>query len=279
MIQLLAASPYKEFKHIWVADSAYGSFDNLSIFDSMNCKVVLSVRKNFLGTTGALLDAFCTGKGSVSICNPSNFILTMCQTKNQNDSITNKFLLTNAVASCTTVEPIQIREQIEEDDRTVQIENVSIDLDGSYTKITMEKLSQKNLKIICETLKLTKTGTKKKLVDRIFNYYLHPKRSDDEVKLLEQIKKSQQKKKNILYKIYRRDFNAEDVFDKYLLKRLPKWKFKNWRSKLLITIILSQIINAWSMNCEKAKNEAKSLNEFIKEVALNWVKKIITKTP
>ena len=78
----------------------------------------------------------------------------------------------------------------------------------------------------------------------------------------------------MLHKLYGREFNAEDVFDIYLYKLLPKWKLKNWRSKVAITLVLSQILNAWSIRCEKLRNDDKDFRTFISEVAKHWVSKL-----
>ena len=64
MIMLLEASPYKEQIHLRIAENAFGSMKSLETFSAMNCQVLLSDRKGFLGTTGALFDSYCTKGGA-----------------------------------------------------------------------------------------------------------------------------------------------------------------------------------------------------------------------
>ena len=73
--------------------------ESLKIFSSINCQVIMSVRKGYTGSTEALLDAYCTGKGSIAICKPGNVVVSMSAVKEQNGKIINKFLLTNALSS------------------------------------------------------------------------------------------------------------------------------------------------------------------------------------
>ena len=90
MAMLLEASPYKEQTHLWIADNAFGSMKSLETLSAMNCQVLLSVRKGFLGTTGALLDSYCTKGGAILICKPSGVFLTMSAVKEQNRKKVNK---------------------------------------------------------------------------------------------------------------------------------------------------------------------------------------------
>ena len=90
MAMLLEASPYKEQTHLWIAENAFGSMESLETLSEMNCQVLLSVRKGFLGTTGALLDSYCTKGGAISMCKPSGVVLTMSAVKDQNGKKVNK---------------------------------------------------------------------------------------------------------------------------------------------------------------------------------------------
>ena len=75
----------------------------------------MSVRKGYTGSNGALLDAYCTGKGSIAICKLGNVVMSMSAVKEQNGKIINKFLLTNALSSPTVEEVIELGDAIEED--------------------------------------------------------------------------------------------------------------------------------------------------------------------
>jgi hypothetical protein len=70
-----------------------------------------------------------------------------------------------------------------------------------------------------------------------------------------------------------REFNSEDLFDTLLSDWLPNWSLKNWGTKVTIALILTQIINSWTMQAEVQKSNAKSLREFINKVGHIWVSK------
>ncbi len=186
----------------------------------------------------------------------------------------NKFLLTNALKNLETQEPIEIMQQGEVDNEEFEIKGVSEELNGSYTKKSLEDLKGKQLKEICKTFSIPQTGKKNKLAERIHKHLTRPEVNDEEIKLLDQIKEAQQTEKSFLHKLYGREFNAEDVFDIYLYKHLPKWRMNSWRSKVLITLVISQILNAWSIRCEKLKNDDKNFKTFISEVAGHWISKL-----
>ena len=135
----------------------------------------------------------------------------------------------------------------------------------------MIRLQAKKLKEILHFHQLPKSGSKKKLVDRIFRYYTKPEMNDNEVKLFEQIKSSQGTEKHFLHKIYKSEFNSQDILDKHLLKFLPRWRLQNWKTKVLISIILTQIINAWALQSEVQNSGKKSLRSFIEEVGKIWI--------
>jgi hypothetical protein len=66
MEKLLSMSSRTGNTHIWVADSAYTTSESFDKFQQMDKKIILSIRKNFLGDTGELLDRFCTKPGSIA---------------------------------------------------------------------------------------------------------------------------------------------------------------------------------------------------------------------
>lgn len=201
MVQLLEAAPYKGQSHVWVADSAFGSWENLKKFDEMDCQVILSTAINKLGPLSILLNTFCTKKGSVLIINRSENVLSM----HHQNSRKNKFLLTNAVHECTSISIPENDDQSEQSEEQIRIVDTSDQLDGYYKEIQLKNLTKKNLEEICLKSNLPKSGNKEQLAKRIFRHYSEPERNDFEVKLLNQIKSSQlAKKKSSSQNLYER---------------------------------------------------------------------------
>ena len=94
---------------------------------------------------------------------------------------------------------------------------------------------------------------------------------DPGVMLLNQIRNSQSTEPNQFQEIYKSNFKSEDNFNQRLMEFLPKFKLYNWRAKVLIAVILTQIINAYSLLQEKNFPQKSDLRNFIREFAENWL--------
>ena len=82
--------------------------------------------------------------------------MSMSAVKQQNGKIINKFLLTNALLSPTLEEVLPIEDPVEEEGLRINIDDVSIELNGFYTKLLLLELTAKELKQICTKNSLQK---------------------------------------------------------------------------------------------------------------------------
>ena len=272
MNRLLQASPLRGNTHIWVADSAYGNNRAIEGYQRMGKKVVLSIRKDFLGDTRKLLDEYCTKGGSISLSKSTPpFFLSMTPVKEKDEKVTNKFLITNAAEVLQSKDLPDLKE--EEISDTITLKGIRGVNKGADSKQDLHEFTVDILKHICESIGLSKSGSKEKLVDKIFFRKSKAEYSDNQVIALNMLRESQSDDSNQLQQIYKEQFNLEDTFNECLLEFLPKFTVTNWRTKVLIGVILSQIVNARALLEERQKGKKIKLRKFLNQVSEYWIQK------
>ena len=225
-----------------------------------------------MGDTADLLQQLFIKSGSISLTKPAPpFFLSMTPVKEKDEKITNKFLITNAVERCAVTALPCLDDENDSDE--IEIKGVSGVEDGSYSKQTLLALRGVQLQAICKSSGATRGGTKAEMVEKFFFRLTRKEYTDPEVKLVNLLREHQSSRSNIIHQIYKSQFNSQDNFNTCMLAFLPRFTLYNWRTKVLLSLILSQIVNAWAVLQEKIHPAKSDLRSFIDKVSDHWIAK------
>lgn len=133
-----------------------------------------------------------------------------------------------------------------------QMSETSLDDPESPQKHTLEDLQQKrvqDLKIICDSMNISKAGKKADIIDRI----LRTQELDEEAlrATLDQLRKSGKRGGDVHHQYYKKSFNLIDVHDKYWYDIQPSHTISHWQAKLSISLLDIGLVNTFALGKQK----------------------------
>ena len=119
----------------------------------------------------------------------------------------------------------------------------------NYPLENLNGLKLTELKELGKKVNINTKGNRDEIKERLAHHLSKRETNSDEIKVFNLIATNQKYWKSQVHELYKNYFNSEDKFNKTWMKLIPKITFKNWRTKVLISLLLQQLMNARSLYC------------------------------